>query len=125
MHDAPKVLAGAPDDLLRIAHVPGHHHLAHVHDDAAPHQTELEGIGDEIGQHLPEAMEVPGHHVSHTAFHRQQQLDALAIRWHHEGGEGRAQQLGEWEGRGLQRHLARFNLLQTQEVIQDLVDVLG
>ena len=86
---------------------------------------ELNGVAGQVQQHLPDAVGVAAQHGRHGRGHAGKELQALLGGLVLQGLVDFGQQLVGLEANVLQGHLARFELAQVQNVVDDDQQVLG
>ena len=86
---------------------------------------ELDGVREEVVEHLREAALVAHERRGHAGAHLHAQLHALLARLHREEACRVAQAGGHVEGARTERHLARLDLREVQDVVQEAHQALA
>jgi hypothetical protein len=96
----------------------------HVHDDLATF-GELDGVAHEVDQDLPQAHGVADEPIRHLGTNAQHQLKVLLIGAHRQRLHALGQQPAQAEVDRLERHLARFDLREVEDLVDDDHQRLG
>jgi len=104
-----EVHPGTPDRAAVLADL--HEHM--------PAFGELDGVGDEVPQHLLQPAGVADDHGRYGVTDAHVQLEPLLIRTHREASEELGHDVAWREGDHLQLELPRFDLGEVQNVVHD------
>ena len=96
----------------------------HAHDHLALF-GELDGVADQVEQHLPQPAGVADQGVGHVRLHVANQLQPLLVGPHGQGPQGVAQSRPQGEVGRVQLQLAGLDLGEVEQVVDDAQQVVG
>ncbi len=107
-----------------------HHAVHHGLHERDPHRHlavrgELDGVAQEIGEDLPQAQRVSVHGARNGFVQRAQELQALPVAPFREQRNGLLHEGSEIELRGLEVELARLDLRDVEDVVDDAQEQLA
>ena len=79
----------------------------------------LDGVADQVGQHLSQSGWIANQVVLHLITDFYDEVSAFGAGWFSEQGCGLLNDFAEAEGHGFDRHLARLDLGQIKDVVDD------
>ncbi len=86
---------------------------------------ELDGVADQVGQHLLEPQRIAHQRQRRVAIDKADQLQLLGVRGRAEDGQGVLDQVAQVEGHALQHQLAGFDLREVENLVDDAQQAVG